>query len=68
MSDNEYIALMKRLRPDVIISPDLLRMFKEAYPPNSLKLLAIKAMLGMNEALQNRLKADAEKLKKGKTP
>lgn len=47
VSDEQYIALMKKLRPNVIVSPELVEMFKKEYPEGSAKLMQLKMMIGL---------------------
>ena len=36
---------MKKLRPDVIVSDELIALFKAQYPPNSQQLLQLRMMV-----------------------
>jgi hypothetical protein len=51
MNDAQYIELMKQLRPNVIISDELVAMFKQEYPVGSLKLMKLQGMLKVNALL-----------------
>lgn len=49
MTNKDDMMLMKKLRPDVIISDELLTLFKHEYPADSFKLARLQAMLWANE-------------------
>lgn len=45
MTNDDYVKLMKKLRPDVIVSDELIALFKAQYPPNSQQLLQLRMMV-----------------------
>ena len=47
LNDEQYIALMKRLRPDVKISTELIALFKAQYPAGSAALMQLQMMLAV---------------------
>lgn len=47
MTDEQYVELMKKLNPQVIVSPALIEKFRLEYPPKSAKLLQLQMMIAI---------------------